>query len=162
MNIKEIKELVKMLDGTDVTEISLENEGSRVVIKKGVAGATHYIPQAAALPFPFVGPNVLPNHQLPSPQAAPIIEEKNEGLGPNQVLIVAPMVGTFYRAPSPEAEPYVQVGQTVEVGQVVCIIEAMKLMNEIESEWRGKIVQMVTENAQPVEFGQPLFVLEKI
>jgi acetyl-CoA carboxylase biotin carboxyl carrier protein len=72
------------------------------------------------------------------------------------------MVGTYYRAPSPEADPYVQVGEVVEQGQVVCIIEAMKLMNEIESEVKGRIVEILVENAQPVEYGQPLYLLEKV
>lgn len=160
MNIKEIKELVKMLDGTDITELTFVSEGSKVSIKKGtnISNITYPAPN-----MQYSSPNMAPPAPAP-PQPVPTTadEEKNEGLGPNQVLISAPMVGTFYRAPSPEAEPYVQVGQNVENGQVVCIIEAMKLMNEIESEWRGKIVQVLVENAQPVEYGQPLFVLEKI
>lgn len=80
----------------------------------------------------------------------------------NTVEIKAPMVGTFYRAPSPEAPPYVEAGQIIEVGQVVCIIEAMKLMNEIKSEIKGKILEILVENAEPVEFGQPMFLIEPI
>ncbi len=161
MNIKEIKELVKMLDGTDITEFILENEGNKVSIKKGVGGQMAMVPQMGqAVQFPVM--NQLPAlNQAPNTSQASPVEEKTEGLGPNQVLIVAPMVGTFYRAPSPDADPYVQVNQMVEVGQVVCIIEAMKLMNEIESEWRGRIVEILVENAHPVEYGQPLMVLEK-
>jgi acetyl-CoA carboxylase biotin carboxyl carrier protein len=164
MNIKEIKELVKMLDGTDINEFSLEAEGTKVVIKKGAAFTSQVFP--AQLPITqasAVQPIYAPSLAAPVPtQPAAATEEKTEGLGPNQVLIVAPMVGTFYRSPSPDADPYVQIGQGVNVGEVVCIIEAMKLMNEIESEWRGKIVDILAENAQPVEYGQPLFVLEKI
>lgn len=163
MNVKEIKELVKMLDGTDITEFMLESEGNKVSIKKGIS-CSHITTQAPIMQYPTANMMMAPG--LPPVQSTPLAvpkgEEKNEGLGPNQVLIVAPMVGTFYRSPSPEAESYVQTGQTVETGQVVCIIEAMKLMNEIESEWRGKIVQILVENAQPVEYGQPLFVLEKV
>jgi acetyl-CoA carboxylase biotin carboxyl carrier protein len=92
------------------------------------------------------------------PQAA----EAGEGLTANQAYITAPMVGTFYRAASPDSEPYIQVGDAVDAGQVVCIIEAMKLMNEIESEFRGKIVEVLVADAQPVEFGQPLYIVEKI
>ena len=162
MNIKEIKELVKMLDGTDITELVLESEGTRVVLKKENNVVSHIIPHSPAIQYPVPSAVALPTQaNFGLPQTMPV-EEKKEGLGPNQVLIAAPMVGTFYRASSPESDPYVQVGQTIEVGQVVCIIEAMKLMNEIESEWRGKIVEVMVENAQPVEFGQPLFVLEKI
>lgn len=159
MNIKEIKELVKMLDGTDITELTFESEGSKISIKKGTntPNITHQAP-VMQYPSSMIPPAVAPAQSNP----APTVDERKEGLGPNQVLISAPMVGTFYRAPSPESEPYVQVGQNVEDGQVVCIIEAMKLMNEIESEYRGKIVEVLVENAQPVEYGQPLFVLEKI
>lgn len=159
MNIKEIKELVKMLDGTDITELTFESEGSKVSIKKGT-NISNITPQVPVMQYPSPSMTPLTAPAQPNPTATK--EEPNEGLGPNQVLISAPMVGTFYRAPSPESEPYVQVGQNIENGQVVCIIEAMKLMNEIESEWRGKIVQILVENAQPVEYGQPLFVLEKI
>jgi acetyl-CoA carboxylase biotin carboxyl carrier protein len=155
MNIKEVKELVKFLDGTDVTELALEEEGSKIVIKKGHAGVAHMVSSAPMMPM-------APHPAHTAVPAVPTVEEKGDGLGPNQVMIVSPMIGTFYRAPSPESEPYVQSGQLIEVGQVVCIIEAMKLMNEIESEWRGKISQILVENAQPVEFGQPLFVLEKV
>ena len=165
MNIKEIKELVKMLDGTDVSEFTYESEGNRVVIKKGLS------PQLIQQVNPALTIPVQNNPlfmQTPQPAALPSIpvtatpaETRGDGLAPNQVLISAPMVGTFYRAPGPEADPYAQVGQVVEAGQVVCIIEAMKLMNEIESEWRGKIIEVLAENAQPVEYGQPLFVLEK-
>ena len=160
MNIKEIKELVKMLDGTDVTELTFENEGNKVVIKKGISQMS-VVPQLGqTIQYP-VNPFPAPGQVPTAPQATPQVEEKNEGLGPNQVLIVAPMVGTFYRSPSPDAEPYVQTNQTIEVGQVVCIIEAMKLMNEIESEWKGRIVEILVENAHPVEYGQPLMVVEK-
>lgn len=164
MNIKEIKELVKMLDGTDINELTFESEGNRVVIKKGITNLPHIYPQVSPMAALPTAANLAMSTQIaPASQAAPaVIEEKKEGLGPNQVLIVAPMVGTFYRAPSPDSDPYVQVGQQVEVGQVVCIIEAMKLMNEIESEYRGRVIEVLVENAHPVEYGQPLFILEKV
>lgn len=163
MNIKEIKELVKILDGTDISEFSLETEGNKINIKRGSNIAYVNQPLAPIIPVSAPGHAGIPDHASLSlaTAAAPVVKEKGEGLAPNQVLIPAPMVGTFYRAPSPEASPYVQVGQIIEAGQVVCIIEAMKLMNEIESEFSGKIVEVLVENAQPVEYGQPLFVLEK-
>lgn len=155
MNIKEIKDLIKLLDGTEITELDVASEGNRVVIKKGHSSPTQFIQSLPAVSAPAQAASV-------AAPASTTAEEKNEpALKPNQVMIVAPMVGTFYRAPSPEAAPYVEAGQVIEAGQVVCIIEAMKLMNEIESENRGKIVQILAENAQPVEFGQPLFIIEK-
>jgi acetyl-CoA carboxylase biotin carboxyl carrier protein len=160
MNIKELKELVKMLDGTDIVEFIYENEGNKVVIKKGLDPNSHVLHQAAPLmTAPMPTPTAVPV-SIPA-QNPSVAEDKNEGLGPNQVLIVAPMVGTFYLAPNPDSEPYVQAGQNIETGQVVCIIEAMKLMNEIESEWNGKVVKILVQNGQPVEYGQPLLIVEK-
>lgn len=160
MNIKEIKELVKILDGTDIVEFTFENEGSKVLIKKGMEHgqyiSTPPVQYSVSNPVGSVA-----NANLVS-QGQSDDENGNETLASNQVYVVAPMVGTFYKAPSPDADPYVQVGEVVEAGQVVCIIEAMKLMNEIESEYSGKIVEVLVANAQPVEYGQPLFVLEKI
>ena len=161
MNVKEIRELVRLLAGTDVTELDLETEGMKITIKKGqpvqtipVGPAGAYLP--AASPAAFTS-TPLANPPLPlETSAAP--EERT--LAPNQVLIAAPMVGTFYRAPSSEADPYVQTGEVVEPGQVVCIIEAMKLMNEIESEVAGRVAKILVENGKPVEFGQILFLME--
>ncbi|HEX2954310.1 MAG TPA: acetyl-CoA carboxylase biotin carboxyl carrier protein [Bacillota bacterium] len=158
MNIKEIKELVKLLVETDISELNLESDGTKIVIKKGA-------PAGNLAPAPIqTSVSTIPT-QTPPPVSAPApanpSADKSEGLGPNQVLIVAPMVGTFYRSPSPDTDPYIEVGQTVEPGQVVCIIEAMKLMNEIESEFKGKISEILVENAQPVEYGQPLFIVDK-
>ena len=163
MNIKEIKELVKILDGTDISEFSLESEGNKINIKRGSNISYVSQPIAPIMSIPAAGHPVIQDHANLSltPGASQGVKEKGEGLAPNQVLITAPMVGTFYRAASPDASPYVQVGQIIEAGQVVCIIEAMKLMNEIESESSGKIVEVLVENAQPVEYGQPLLVLEK-
>jgi acetyl-CoA carboxylase biotin carboxyl carrier protein len=164
MNIKEIKELVKMLDGTDISELSFESEGNKIVIKKGISGIPQINPSMNPMAqYPMINiPPAVPGLLPAAPATATAPENKSEGLGPNQALIVAPMVGTFYRAPSPDADPYVQIGQMVEAGQVVCIIEAMKLMNEIDSEFRGKVVEVLVENAHPVEYGQPLFVIEKV
>lgn len=156
MNIKEIKELVKLLQETDIAELNLESDGTKIVIKKGGQVSLAPMPmfQTAVSAAPIQTP---PPVSAPSPANA----DKSEGLAPNQILIVAPMVGTFYRSSSPDADPYVEVGQIIDAGQVVCIIEAMKLMNEIESEFKGRIVDVLVENAQPVEFGQPLFIVEK-
>jgi acetyl-CoA carboxylase biotin carboxyl carrier protein len=94
--------------------------------------------------------------------STPVPEEVVEPVTTKQVTVTSPIVGTFYRAPAPDKPPYVQVGDMVKKGQVLCIIEAMKLMNEIESETSGKIIQILIENGQPVEYGQPLFVIEPV
>ena len=162
MNVREIRELVRLLAGTDVTELDLETEGMKITIKKGQPMQGMHAGPAGLHPLtaPTVAVSSVPTVLTSAPPEAEVQEERT--LGPNQFLIVAPMVGTFYRAPGPEADPYVQSGEVVEPGQVVCIIEAMKLMNEIESECKGKIVEILAENAQPVEYGQPLFVVDKL
>ncbi|MBO8125881.1 MAG: acetyl-CoA carboxylase biotin carboxyl carrier protein [Firmicutes bacterium] len=152
LNLNELKELLALVNETDISELSLESDGIKVSIKKGGQVVTKPI---EAAPSPPVAEPAVPS--APAPQPEPV-EEK---LGANEVQIVAPMVGTFYRAPAPDADPYVQVGDMVKIGQPLCIIEAMKLMNEIESEVEGKIKKILVENGQPVEYGQPLFIIEK-
>ena len=93
---------------------------------------------------------------------APAAPAAGSALGEKQEIINSPIVGTFYRAPSPDSAPYVEVGSVVEKGQVFCIVEAMKLMNEIEADFKCKVIEILKENAQPVEFGDPLFVVEKL
>ncbi len=147
MYIKEIKDMISLMNENSLTELEIEKEGMRIRLKKGGSGnferAVEYIsPQA-----------------VPAPQGKPAAaSEKAEKR--STVDVKAPMVGTFYRAPSPEAPPYVNIGDVIDVGQVICIIEAMKLMNEIKSEVKGKIVDIQTDNAEPVEFGQILLVVE--
>ncbi|REJ34949.1 MAG: hypothetical protein DIU82_08110 [Bacillota bacterium] len=150
LNLESIKELIELISKSGIDEFELETEGLKVSMRKL---------SAAARPAPVVQPV----EQAPAPAVpAPVAESKPAAKDDRFVQITAPMVGTFYRAPAPDAEPYVKVGDIVEVGQTLCIIEAMKLMNEIESEVRGRVVEILVENAQPVEYGQPLFVLEKL
>jgi oxaloacetate decarboxylase alpha subunit len=146
MNIKEIKEMINLMNENNLLELEIEREGMRIRIKK--ASAT-----SEAMPQVII--------ERPSKELPPVSKEEplSKAL-PNTVEIKSPMVGTFYRAPSPEAPPYVEVGSIIEPGQVICIIEAMKLMNEIKSEIKGKILEILVENAEPVEFGQPLFLVE--
>ncbi|WP_418792357.1 acetyl-CoA carboxylase biotin carboxyl carrier protein [Phosphitispora sp. TUW77] len=155
MNLSEIKELIKMLDATDICELQLESAGVKVAIRKsGAASGTGFITASEASGG---------NGKAAAIEAAveqPV--EKATQLRDNLIPVVAPMVGTFYQAPSPEAAPFVEVGQMVTVGQTVCIIEAMKLMNEIEAEISGRIVEILAENNQPVEYGQTLFLIEKV
>ncbi|OGW83421.1 MAG: acetyl-CoA carboxylase, biotin carboxyl carrier protein [Omnitrophica bacterium RIFCSPLOWO2_01_FULL_45_10] len=148
MYIKEIKDLINLMNENNLTEVEVEKDGLKIRLRKG-AGAeiektVEIIPQ-----------KITP--QLEKTGKAQATAEKK-----NVVEIKAPMVGTFYRTPSPEAPPYINIGSEIEPGQVVCIIEAMKLMNEIKSEVKGRIVDILVENSEPVEYGQALFVVESI
>jgi len=154
MNLKEIKELIEMLKGTDISELEIERSGVKVRLRKGGDVTFHPVmPRMEYPPAAIVAPAV--TEAPPTPAEKPV-----EPMKTNQIKVTAPIVGTFYRASSPDKPPYVEVGDTVKKGQVLCIIEAMKLMNEIESETSGKIVQILMENGQPVEYGQPLFTIE--
>lgn len=145
MNLKDIVELIKALEETGVTELNLESEGVKVSIRRG----------SSIVPSPTTRPITAPEQAVPPPAkeepspAAEIVEVK------------APLVGTFYRAPAPDAPPFVEIGSRVKPGQTLCIIEAMKLMNEITAEVAGRVVEILVENGQPVEYGQVLFRLEK-
>jgi acetyl-CoA carboxylase biotin carboxyl carrier protein len=154
MDIKDLKLLIKMITETDITEFELDNSEEKIVIRRGPK--TEYINVAAPAQQMFPAPQQLsaPVAAVPGTSAAAIVESGE--------TVNSPIVGTFYRAPAPDAAPYVEVGQVVEKGQVLCIVEAMKLMNEIEAEFRCKIVKISKENAQAVEFGDPLFVIERV
>ena len=160
MNIKEIKELMQMLVETDITELNLESDGTKIIIKKGVAGAVQPVVTVTPTTTPAAAPAT--ENFPPTPVALPPQGQRGKELAPNQEYVCAEIVGTFYRAPGPGEEPFVQVGETVELGQTLCIIEAMKVMNEIESPLRGKVIEVLADDSEPVEFGQPLFVIEKI
>ena len=138
MNLKEIKEMIQLMNENGLTELDIEKDDIKVRLKKTAA---------VFVMEPFGGPGI-PEPPKPAPPPA----ARN--------LIKSPMVGTFYASPAPDAPPYVQTGTAVEPGQVICIIEAMKLMNEIKAETRGKVAEILVHNGDPVEFGQPLFALE--
>jgi acetyl-CoA carboxylase biotin carboxyl carrier protein len=146
-NLIDIRGLAKILSQYDLSEVEVEHQGQRIRIRRDRQGtATPLVPAPLAAP-----PSVL---AAPAPTPVQVDEPaKDDGTA----LITSPFVGTFYRAPSPEAPHFVEEGQTVKKGQVLCIVEAMKLMNEIEAETDCKIVQILGKNAEPVEFGQPLF-----
>lgn len=156
MNIKEIKEMINLMNENNLTELEVEKEGMRIRLKKSTSGEITM--HEVAPPTVFTAPPA--NTTYPAaPAVAP--ESNAEKSSPGKTTeIKAPMVGTFYLAPSPESPAFVEINQTIEVGQVICIIEAMKLMNEIKSEIKGKIVDVLVDNAEPVEFGQPLFLIE--
>lgn len=153
MDLNLIKKLIKIVNTTDnITDLEVEEEGLRVKIGKNLHTNQvehHQIVAPAGM--------VMPQAQAPAPAA----EEKKEAAKADNVHeIKSPIVGTFYRAPAPDADSYVQVGDTVSPGSVLCIVEAMKLMNEIESDASGKIVKILVENGKPVEYNQPLFLIQ--
>ena len=153
MNLKELKELIEMLKDTDISEVEIERSGVKVKLRKGGDVTYHHaMPRMDHPPAAIVAPA--------APLAPAAAEKPVEPVKTNQIKVTSPIVGTFYRSSSPDKPPYVETGDTVKNGQVLCIIEAMKLMNEIESETAGKIVQILVESGQPVEYGQPLFVIE--
>ena len=145
MNQREIRRLADLLREYGLTEIEIEQEGLRVRLRREPAG-----PVAA----PTSAASAAPAQVEAVAAAMPAASQAH------LLTIEAPMVGTFYRAPSPDAQPFVREGDRVKKGQVVCIVEAMKLMNEIESKVAGRVMKVLVENAQPVEYGQPLFLLE--
>lgn len=159
--LSEIKELIKLVDQTSVHELEIENEGARLMIRK--PGKTEVVNvQSAPITHTYAPTPIPAAASVPAPaSAAPAAQPAAErAVDPNLHTITSPMVGTFYRASSPEAGPFVQEGDRVHEKSVVCILEAMKLMNELEAEVRGEIVEVLAENGQLVEYGQPLFLVK--
>jgi len=158
--LDEVKALVKALEGTDVTSLRWDRNGQQIVIRRGraapVTQVVHHAPVAVPPPAPAVTPLPLSGSAGPAAAPAPKPDSKPG------VVVTSPFVGTFYRAPSPDSPPFVDVGTVVKKGQVLCIVEAMKLMNEIEVEAPGKIAEILVANATPVEFGQALFRIEPV
>ncbi|MBB6730525.1 acetyl-CoA carboxylase biotin carboxyl carrier protein [Cohnella zeiphila] len=154
--LSEIKELIKLVDQTSVQELEIESEGARLAIRK--PGRTEVVNVQTApvapsyVPVPSAAAVTAPSEA----EAAPAPSARAAGLH----SIVSPMVGTFYRAPSPDAPSFVNTGDRVTEKTVVCILEAMKLMNPLEAEVKGEIVEILVENGQLVEFGQPLFLVK--
>lgn len=158
LDLNEIQKLVRMIERSPINEFELVENDLKIRISKNGHGTVTMMPAQqmqtmAPIAYPTTAPTALP--------IAPAISETKPAHSANLVEIKAPMVGTFYRAPSPDADAYVRVGDMVEPGKVLCIIEAMKLMNEIEAEVKGRIVDIVAENALPVEFGQVMFRIER-
>jgi|PlaIllAssembly_1097288.scaffolds.fasta_scaffold353591_1 acetyl-CoA carboxylase biotin carboxyl carrier protein len=159
MDVKDLKILVKMITETDITEFEMENADEKIVIKRGTAG--QIIQMAAPTMSAPMGMPMMSAAPAPAPALAAVtaptavVDDKFE-------TINSPIVGTFYRKSSPEAPPFVEVGAVVEKGQTVCLVEAMKLFNEIEADFRCKIVEIIKDDASPVEFGEPLFKVERL
>ena len=149
MDLKDIKAIIDLMKKNSITEFELERQDSKIRLKRGLNGGVPAVSDEPPVSFPQ--PGGVPQAATPASAAPPPAAATGE------IEIKSPMIGTFYRAPSPEAGSYVEVGTEVNPDTVVCIIEAMKVMNEIKAEVKGVITQILVENAKPVEFGQPLF-----
>ena len=157
MNLKEIKELVEYLIEKDVAEFELERGDVKVRIRRNSPAGPHvqYVPAATA----FAPPPVLAGGQGVAATGEKASPPARAAEDPSLHTVKSPIVGTYFEAPSPGSPPFVKPGDTVALGQVLCIVEAMKLMNEIEADVAGEVVKCLVENGQPVEYGQPLFVI---
>lgn len=160
LNVKSLKKIITIMNRAKITELDIEQDGVKIHLRKGPGPG-----EIAAAPMMSVVPAVAPMPAAPAVVAAPAAAAPSAAApaaeDANLHTIASPMVGTFYRAPAPDAKPYVDVGAEVDENQVVCIVEAMKLMNEIKAEVKGVIRKILVENAQAVEFGQPLFLVER-
>jgi len=157
MNEAKLKRLIRLVEESDIDELEIDRPLGRIRITK--RRAEDPPPVAPPDPRPAAAPAAAVPAPVAPPAEAPAAEAPSAGRDPNLVAIAAPMVGTFYSAPAPGAKPYVSVGETVGVGQVVCIVEAMKLMNEVQSEVSGRIVEVCVENGQAVEYGQEIYLV---
>ncbi|NIP18339.1 MAG: acetyl-CoA carboxylase biotin carboxyl carrier protein [Xanthomonadales bacterium] len=160
MDIRKIKKLIELLEESNLTEIEIVEGEESVRLTRGMpAGAapvaTHIM---GPPPAPIAAPAAAPSQQAVPGDQVTVMPEEEESI-PDGQLVRAPMVGTFYASSSPEAEPFVSMGHRVAVGDTLCIIEAMKMFNQIESDFAGTVVAILVENGQPVEFDQPLFVI---
>lgn len=146
MELEDLKQLIELLKETDITEIQVEKEGTKVKIKREK----------------FFQSLEIATQKVPSVEQEAVIKKEIEEEMQRLITVTSPIVGTFYRSPSPEAPIFVETGRQVKKGQVLCIIEAMKLMNEIESEVDGILMKALVDNGQPVEYGEPLFLIEPV
>lgn len=158
MDLRKLKTLIDLVQASGIAEIEINEEGDHVRIVNRPAQAAQ---AAQAAPAIIEIPQAAPAPAAPVPSAAPAAPSATPASSsPSGTQVTSPMVGTFYRAPSPGAEPFVEVGTQVKKGDTLCIIEAMKLLNEIEAEVSGTVKEILVDNGSPVEFGQPLFVIE--
>jgi acetyl-CoA carboxylase biotin carboxyl carrier protein len=154
VDLKDIKAIIDLMKKNSITEFELERQDSKIRLKRGLNGGVPTVQLEEPI-VPGISAGAVP--VLPPVTAAPVPAVAPPTPGVSEIEIKSPMIGTFYRAPSPEAASYVEVGTEVSPETVVCIIEAMKVMNEIKAEVKGVVTQILVENAKPVEFGQPLF-----
>ena len=145
MNIKEIQDIINFIKKTDLDDVSIETENYKIRVKKNNAEVTD-LKEKKKIPVKIDN------------DETKLIEESE--IKTNHITIKSPMIGTLYRSPNPESEPYINEGDTINAGQTICIIEAMKLFNEIESEFSGKVIKILVDDTSPVEFDQPLFIID--
>ncbi|MGB5220016.1 MAG: acetyl-CoA carboxylase biotin carboxyl carrier protein [Polyangiales bacterium] len=143
LDLEQLRELIRLLDEANLTEIEVEHDDDRIRVRRDPAAIVAAVPQSVA-----------PTAEGAAAAAAAAAAEENGS------YVTSPFVGTFYRSPSPDSDPFVEVGDEIVVGQVLCIVEAMKLMNEIEAETAGTVVEVLVENGKPVEYGDKLFRIE--
>ena len=149
MKIKEIQDIINFIKKSDLDDVSIETENYKIRVKKNNGNyTTTELPKEVKVSAPQ------------SQQEEKKVEEKIESTSSNNLIIKSPMIGTFYRSPNPESDPFVSEGDTIKVGQTICIVEAMKLFNDIESEVSGKVVKILVDDNSPIEFDQPLFEVE--
>ena len=145
MNIKEIQDIINFIKKTDLDDVSIETENYKIRVKKNNAEVTE-LKEKKKIPVKIENDETK-------------LTEESE-IKTNHITIKSPMIGTLYRSPNPESEPYINEGDTINAGQTICIIEAMKLFNEIESEFSGKVIKILVDDTSPVEFDQPLFIID--
>lgn len=165
MEYKQIQELIKTINKSNISELTVEDGTFKITIKQEAAPIQYVAAPQVQAPIPHAAVPVL--HSAPAPAHAPAPVAEKSAAAPaaeasNTTTIKSPMIGTFYRSPSPDKPVFVNVGDEIKAGQVLCIIEAMKLFNEIESEVSGRLVKVVADDSSPVEYDQPLFIIEPI
>jgi acetyl-CoA carboxylase biotin carboxyl carrier protein len=159
MDFKQIQELIKMVSKSNIGEVTIEQKDFRVTVKQKEEHVTQILSSTAS--YAQAPPALAPSAPAPSlPAPAAVAPKADAPVPSNTITIKSPMIGTFYRSSGPDKPSFAEVGTEITPGKVVCIIEAMKLFNEIESEVKGKIVKILVENASPVEYDQPLFLVE--
>ena len=151
MNLEDVKQILELVKDHELTEFELEREGLKIRVRKDARG--RLVPDLSAAPH--AAPALPIVHSVPAAATAPPVDESDA-----LAIVKSPIVGTFYRSPEPGAPPFAEIGARVKKGQVLCIIEAMKLMNEIESEYDGEIIKIYVENGQPVQYGERLFAIK--
>lgn len=158
MNLDEIKDLIRLVSKTGVNKVSIEREGFKLNIVGQVSKENQVLFQAA--PQPMMAPTQMPQAEQSAPQAASTNSDTGKSEDSNYITVKSPMIGTFYRSPGPDKDPFVGVGSVIKEGDKLCIIEAMKTFNEIESEVTGKIIKVLIDDSSPVDYDQPLFLVD--